>query len=555
MKTYRPLLGFFLLIALVISCQKEKSFEKGNVPASAGSLQSATTGDCLGDSVSGTYKKDSVLTSADYVDIMIDVSKTGSYVVSSDTINGIYFKASGTFTTTGVNTVRLQGSGTPAASGTNIFTVTYDSTQCTFSITTLDGGSGGTSSFTLAGSPNACTGASVQGIFTAGVAANSTNTATIQVDVTTAGTYSISTTAVDGITYTASGTFSSTGAQSIDLLASGTPTASGSFNVPISVGSSNCSFQLTVVAGTPGVYTLSGSPGNCTGATVQGTYTVGTPLTTSNTATVQVDVATVGTYSITTTAVNGITFTGSGIFSSTGVQSVVLIGNGTPTMAGDNTIPITVGSSSCSFIVTVSTGPTNPDLFPLTLNSWWSYDDMNGLFVNGDSLTRLNIGMASYSGNSYSIFQGQDNTTPFDSFYYRKSGNDYFELNFADFYSSLTFDSLVIGEINFLKEGLTLNQTWNSAEFTGKIGGFSAKMQYAFTCTEANTAAAINGNTFNNVYKISWKPRTNINGAGYQDDPVVSYESWYAKGVGLIFFQQIAGGTPYAINILHWQVF
>ena len=227
MKTHKPLLWLFLLIVIVISCQKEKSFEKGIVATSSGSLKSAVAGDCLGNVVSGIYKKDTLLNSTNYIDVQVDVTQTGSYLVSTDTINGIYFRATGTFTSIGVDTVRLQGTGKPVAAGTNIFTVTYDSTQCTITIPTVDGGSGGTSVFTLAGSPNACSGASVQGIYTAGVATTSSNTATIQVDVTTAGTYAISTTAVNGISFTSSGAFSSTGPQSVTLSASGTPLAAG----------------------------------------------------------------------------------------------------------------------------------------------------------------------------------------------------------------------------------------------------------------------------------------------------------------------------------------
>jgi hypothetical protein len=557
MKTYKPLLGL-LLMAMIFSCQKEKSYEKGAAGTSSGSLQSATTGDCLGSAVSGTYKKDTVLNSSNYVDVQIDVTKTGSYVVSTDTINGFYFKAAGTFTATGVTSVRLLGNGKPITGGTNIFTVAYDSTQCTFPIVTLDGGTGGTSVFTLAGSPNACTSATVQGIYTAGLAATSSNTATIQVDVTTAGTYSIATTAVNGITFSALGTLTTTGTQPITLTALGTPAAAGLFTIPISVGSSNCSFQVTVVAGSPAAYTLAGSPNACTGATVQGTYTTGVSLTTSNTATVQVNVTTVGTYSITTTAVGGITFTGSGSFSSAGVQSVVLAGSGTPTTAGANVITVTAGNSSCTFTVNVTQGVANSDLFPLTTNSWWSYDDVDGLFVNaGDSLKRVDINTLVYTGNSlpYNVFQEQDNTTPFDSFYYRRSGNDYFELNVADVYSQFSFDSLVVGDINFLKEGLASNQSWTSAEFSGKMNNSPAKLQYAYTCTAASTTATINGNNFNNVYKISWKPRINLNNTGYVDEPGTTYESWYAKGVGLIYFKATIASGSAAINIKHWQVF
>ena len=153
MKTYKPLLGFVFLIALIFSCQKEKSFEIGNVASSSGSLKLGNTGDCLGSLVSGIYKKDTVLSSINYVDVQVDVSKTGSYVISSDTINGFYFKGIGVFSAIGLDTVRLQGSGTPVAAGTNIFTITYDSSQCIFTVPVIDGGSGGTSSFTLTGHP------------------------------------------------------------------------------------------------------------------------------------------------------------------------------------------------------------------------------------------------------------------------------------------------------------------------------------------------------------------------------------------------------------------
>jgi hypothetical protein len=246
MKTDKILLWFFLLTALIISCQKERSFENGKGSPSDGSLQSGVTGDCLGSVVSGTYKKDTVLNSTNYVDVKVDVNIGGSYVISSDTINGFFFRATGTFSATGVNTVRLQGNGKPLAGGTNIFTVTYDSTQCTFPVTTL--GSGGTSVFTLAGAPSDCTPGTTQGTYSVGTPTTALNTATIQVNVTTVGTYSIATSAVNGVTFSVSGTFASTGIQTVTLTANGTPAATGSFPVPVTAGSSTCSFTFTVTA-------------------------------------------------------------------------------------------------------------------------------------------------------------------------------------------------------------------------------------------------------------------------------------------------------------------
>lgn len=246
MKTHKSLLWFLVLIAYIMSCQKEKSYEVGNTNPSTGSLQSSLTGDCLGSAVAGSYKVDSALTDSNYVDVNVDVITAGSYTIGSDTLNGFFFKGSGSFNDTGVVTVRLTGNGTPADVGTHIFTITYDSSQCTFSVTTLPGTSGGTAVFTLEGAPNSCVPGSTQGIYTAGVATNNTNTATVNVDVTTAGTYSIVTSLVNGVTFTASGIFSSTGPQQIVLNASGTPAADGSFSIPVTIGSTTCSFPLAV---------------------------------------------------------------------------------------------------------------------------------------------------------------------------------------------------------------------------------------------------------------------------------------------------------------------
>ena len=132
MKAYKSLLWLLLLTVFVMSCKKEYSYEKGVFNPSSGSLQSGTTGDCLGSVVGGTYKADISLADSNYVDVKVDVTTAGSYTISTDTINGFYFSGAGSFTATGENTVRLQGNGKPQTVGTNIFTVTYDSTHAHF---------------------------------------------------------------------------------------------------------------------------------------------------------------------------------------------------------------------------------------------------------------------------------------------------------------------------------------------------------------------------------------------------------------------------------------
>src|SRR4029079_15701471 len=139
MKAQKSLFWLLLVTIFIMSCQKEHSYEKGITNPSSGSLQSGTTGDCLGSVVGGFYKVDTTLADSNYMDVKVDVTKAGDFTISSDTINGFYFSAAGSFTATGENPVRLKAAGTPQAVGTFIFTVTYDSSQCTFSVIPLLG--------------------------------------------------------------------------------------------------------------------------------------------------------------------------------------------------------------------------------------------------------------------------------------------------------------------------------------------------------------------------------------------------------------------------------
>jgi len=195
------------------------------------------------------------------------------------------------------------------------------------------------------------------------------------------------------------------------------------------------------------------------------------------------------------------------------------------------------GASSCTFNVTCS-APTNTDHFPLTANSWWSYDDIDGIIVTaGDSFNRVNVNSTTIAGNSYRIFQNHENTTITDSSYFRRNGNDYFERTYVDYYTGVfAFDAVVMGDINFLKEGLTAGINWESSVFSGTVSGFPARLKYVFSCTAVSPTATINGNNFSDVYKVSWRPKISLDGGITYTDELVILESWYARGVGLIYF-------------------
>ncbi|HYC40606.1 MAG TPA: hypothetical protein VEB63_08965 [Chitinophagaceae bacterium] len=349
----------FHLLALglifLTGCQKELSFETGGTP-SEGSLAADVNGDCLPKTVNGTYIASTALTATNTITVQVNVTTAGSYTIGTDTVNGIHFRATGTFTATGANTVTLRGAGTPFTDGTFNFVVSYDSTFCDVQVTVLPAGST-PGQGTLGGAGGACTPVTVNGTYTAGTALTASNTVTIQVNVTTPGTFNISTNTVDGFSFSFTGNLSATGAQNVNLLGTGTPGTAGTKNFTVTLGGNTCTFSVTVGGGGGGaaVFTV-----DCATAVVDGFYEATSDLNPCNTVDLPVNVTTAGTYSITTTPINGMTFSASGSFSSTGPTIVTLQGTGRPANQGTFNVQVP-GTPSCTFPVTVAPAPVPVD--------------------------------------------------------------------------------------------------------------------------------------------------------------------------------------------------
>lgn len=199
-----------------------------------------------------------------------------------------------------------------------------------------------------------CLPKTVAGFYIEGTALNGNlNYIEVQVDVTQAGSYTINTDMVNGINFQTTGVFTSTGLNTVQLTGNGTPLVAGIHNFIVTYDSTECAVAVTTLPGQPAVFTLNGAPGTCTGFDVEGTYIAGMPLTGSNTVSVNVNVTAIGTYNISTPESNGMTFTGTGVFAGTGPQIIVLNGTGGPTATGTTNIPVTAGSSTCSFSINV----------------------------------------------------------------------------------------------------------------------------------------------------------------------------------------------------------
>ncbi len=243
----------FLAAIVFFACNKEYSIEGGLSGASMGYVVKDTITDtCISVTPNGIYTAGTALVAdSNTIPITINVTATGAYTIYSDTINGYYFRATGFFTTTGTQTIKMKGYGTPIALGIDYFNVFYGTSFCEFRVSVGAGiGLPITAVYTLTGAPSGCTSASVAGTYTAGTAITGTgNTVTIQVNVTTAGTYNI-TASGGGMTFSKTSSFTTTGPQSVVLTATGTPTTAGTNTIPITAGGTTCSFVVTVVGTT-----------------------------------------------------------------------------------------------------------------------------------------------------------------------------------------------------------------------------------------------------------------------------------------------------------------
>ena len=198
------------------------------------------TVNCPSAVINGTYTAGTALTAANTVTIGVTVTTVGTYNISTTATNGMTFTASGTFAATGAQNITLVGSGTPGAAGASSIPVTAGTTPCNFVVTVVAGGA----VFAVN-----CGTAVINGTYTQNTAFTAANTVTMSVNVTTGGTYNITTANTQGMIFSASGTWA-IGTQTLTLTGSGTPTASGTIYIPITAGTTPCNFLVLVAAPT-----------------------------------------------------------------------------------------------------------------------------------------------------------------------------------------------------------------------------------------------------------------------------------------------------------------
>ena len=165
-------------------------------------------------------------------------------IINTNTANGISFSDAGSFTTTGPHTVTLLAKGVPVRPESTAFVPNTGTVSCNFNLNVAP--LPPPAVFTLSGAPNNCAPVTVNGFYILLKPLDAANTVVIQANITTPGSYTVTTNTANGMSFSASGVFAGSGLQNIILRGSGTPQATGQSTITPNYGTSTCSFNVTV---------------------------------------------------------------------------------------------------------------------------------------------------------------------------------------------------------------------------------------------------------------------------------------------------------------------
>lgn len=196
----------------------------------------------------------------------------------------------------------------------------------------------------------------VHGTYIEGKEMTSSNYLSIKVNVTKVGEYVLAAKTTNGYNFIATGTFLNTGLHTINVVSQGKPMNVSKDDLTFSVNSVEmvCPISKTIeVLKVAGSYDIA-----CKSITVNGVYKVKVPLNASNTISVPIDVDKVGSWSIYSNSVDGISFKGEGTFTTVGRHDVILYGTGIPVSTIPKRLTLVHNSdgfenSTCSFNVRV----------------------------------------------------------------------------------------------------------------------------------------------------------------------------------------------------------
>ena len=179
------------------------------------------------------------------------------------------------------------------------------------------------------------------------------------------------------------------------------------------------------------------------------------------------------------------------------------------------------------------------DYYPLTTNTNWTYSDLVISLKNkvtGDKKT--------VNGLEFNIVgtYKPPTATTYDTSLVRKLNGNYY--GFGNHGAMLNLDEPVYGEFIFLKDNVSVGNSWNSDIFNGKLAGYPVTFYYKFTILSKGVAEQVGGFDFTDIIKVKQEVFINTS-------LVTTVETWYAKNVGPVLIT--VAGKPFQIS--GFQVF
>ena len=402
--------------------------------------------------------------------------------------------------------------------------------------TNTPGTSNGTAKYSFAGGSGNCAGAVISGVYNKGTALNSLNTIAIKVNIDSVGSYTIATANINGIIFSCSGVFTTTGAQTIVLKASGTPLGAGNFTyVP---GTNGCSFNITVTAngalsGTA-QFTFNGAPDSCITPIVSGNYIVGTVMNAADSVTVKVTVTTPGSYSVSTNSLNGILFLASGTFATSGQHIITLTGSGKPLNPGP--FAFTPGTNGCKFTINFAavTDCKECIYIPFCVGSKYDFiDTISNPFGGNDSayprhseyLSAVDTTINGMVSKRINTFDGTNN-----NYFYTNCQNGDTRVIANNVQSTTSGNMLTAINSIELKANAPEGTVWTDTSTIGSVN----KLYRTHTIVQKGISRTVLGVTYNDIIRV--KVEQNI----YYTDPAAGLISagisdyYFAKGIGVV---------------------
>ncbi len=132
------ILAVIILLTCFASCKKNSNASISTTTNSFG----GGPGNCIPIILAGTYTRGVQLTAANTLTVQVNVVTLGTFRLSTNSFNNVFFYSISTFTTLGIQNVELIGEGIPINSGTQNFKVSLETlgysnvplSSCTFSL-------------------------------------------------------------------------------------------------------------------------------------------------------------------------------------------------------------------------------------------------------------------------------------------------------------------------------------------------------------------------------------------------------------------------------------